>query len=74
MLKEDIVHHNNPNPLEKIYHLEVRMDERIFPSVIGPRPLKCPDFRDPSDDDDSGALLQENGGAILQENGAALLP
>lgn len=74
VLKEDIVHHNNPNPLEKIYHLEVRMDERIFPSVIGPRPLKCPDFRDPSDDDDSGALLQENGGAILQENGAALLP
>ena len=74
VLKEDIVRHNNPDPLGKIYHLEVRMDDRIFPGEIGPHPIKCPDFRDPSEDDDTGALLQENGAAILQENGAALLP
>lgn len=74
VLKEDIVHINNPIPAEKIYHLEVRMDDRIFPNEIGPRPLKCPDFRTPSDDDDTGTLLQENGASILQENGAALLP
>lgn len=73
-LKEDIVHINNPNPAEKIYHLEVRMDDRIFPNEIGPKPLKCPDFVDPADLNDSGTLLQENGASILQENGAALLP
>ena len=73
VLKEDIIRHNNPNPAEKIYHLEVRMDDRIFPSETGPNPIKCPDFSTPADATDTGALLQENSYAILQENGARLL-